>query len=337
MAKTVTMKDIADNVGVSTVTVSNALTDKGGVSDEIREKIKSAADRMGYTYNTSSKSMFANLNYTIGVILSRRFVKEDTDAFYTKLHQNIVQKLIPYNFFTQLEIVEMEEEKAEKAPNLITTNRVDGVIVLGQMEKEYLKMLKTYSIPLLYFDFEGDVTVDDSINGDGMHGVYELTNYLFDMGHKNIGFVGSITQTVNILERYLGYCKAVLEKGLFPKKEWLLEDRDANGEFCDIKLPVEMPTAFVCNCDQVAYLFVNKLQSEGYKVPGDISVVGYDNYIYSTICQPQLTTYAVDVNAMATAAAETIIMKIKNEDYMTGARTIRGNMIIRQSVAKHEL
>ncbi len=222
MAKTVTMKDIADSVGVSTVTVSNALTDKGGVSEEIREKIKSAADRMGYTYNTSSKSVYANLHYTVGVILSRRFVKEDTDAFYTKLHQNIVQKLIPLNFFTQLEIVEIEDERKSNTPNLILANRVDGIIVLGQMEKEYLKMLKTHEIPLLYFDFKGNVNEDDSVNGDGMHGVYELTNYLMDMGHRKIGFVGSVSQTANILDRYLGYSKALLEKGIFPKEEWLL-------------------------------------------------------------------------------------------------------------------
>ncbi len=95
-----------------------------------------------------------------------------------------------------------------------------------------------------------------------------------------------------------------------------------------------MPTAFFCNCDQVAYLFVNKLKNENYLVPDDISVVGYDNYIYSTICQPQLTTYAVDINTMADAAAETIVQKIKNEEYLNGARTIHGNMIIRQSVAK---
>lgn len=93
-----------------------------------------------------------------------------------------------------------------------------------------------------------------------------------------------------------------------------------------------MPTAFVCNCDEAAYILLNQLKNEGYSVPDDISVVGYDNHIYSTIANPRITTIDVDSKRMSAEAVETIIKKIRDKNYSRGRTLVTGKIILRDSV-----
>ena len=98
--------------------------------------------------------------------------------------------------------------------------------------------------------------------------------------------MGSVLSTSSIMDRYLGYVKALLRAGLPIRDDWRLEDRDDRGLFIPFTLPHEMPEAFVCNCDEVAYNLVETLKRNGYRVPQDVAVTGYDDYRYSTICSP---------------------------------------------------
>ena len=117
-----------------------------------------------------------------------------------------------------------------------------------------------------------------------------MTEHLISTGRRNIGFVGSVLSTSSIMDRYLGYVKAMLRAGLPIRDDWRLEDRDDQGKFMPFSLPHEMPDAFVCNCDAVAYNLVETLKRNGYRVPQDVAVTGYDDYRYSTLCSPQLTS-----------------------------------------------
>ena len=160
-----------------------------------------------------------------------------------------------------------------------------------------------------------------------------LTNYLINAGHRNIGFLGTITSTSSIQDRYLGYYKALLEKGIPLRSEWVIDDRGPEGtSYPHFDLPVQKPTAFVCNCDEAAYCLLNQLRSEGYVVPDDISIVGYDNHIYSTISNPRITTIDVESKRMSYEAVETIIKKIRDKNYSRGRTLVTGKLIIRDSV-----
>ena len=92
MAKQVTMKDIAKSLNISTVSVSKALSDKDGVSMEVREKIKRRAEEMGYHYSQPGRVTEPHRSYNIGILIARRFV-EDESAFYSKLYNNMIIKL----------------------------------------------------------------------------------------------------------------------------------------------------------------------------------------------------------------------------------------------------
>lgn len=329
--KSVTMKDIADRLGISTVTVSKALSDKDGVSSELREKIKGVAEEMGYRYNTLAKSVKEGRSYNIGVLVADRFIGDNGDAFYLKMYQGVVKALSRVNYYGILEIVTSEAEKKLVTPNIISDNKVDGIIILGQMSIEYVNLIKSTAMPLVLLDFYDESLDVDSIISDSFYGSYKVTNHLISQGHKKIGFVGKVFFTSSILDRYLGYYKALISNGLEVREDWVIEDRGEDGEYIDIQLPKEMPTAFVCNCDGIAYLFINKLKKLGYKVPRDISVVGFDNDIFANISVPKLTTVEVDITSMSETAVDAMIRKISGDKHAIGRKVISGKLIIRDS------
>ena len=334
--KNVTMKDIAAKLDISTVTVSKALSDKDGVSEELRQKIKIVAEELGYLYNSLVKGMKEGKSYNVGIIIADRFVRDDVDAFYLKMYQSVVKALSRVNYYGIMEIISSESEKMLSIPKIILDNKVDGVIILGQMSSEYVSVVKKSIIPLVFLDFYDEFVEVDSIISDSFYGAYILTNHLISQGHRDIGFVGNIFSTTSILDRYLGFYKALLASGIETNKEWIIKDRSDDGVFIDFDLPKQMPTAFVCNCDEIAYIFIKKLKRLGYKIPKDISVVGYDNYIFANLSSPKLTTVEVDIDVMTEAAVNTVIRKIQGDNIFLGRKVISGKLIIRDSVAKIE-
>ncbi|MDO5573841.1 MAG: substrate-binding domain-containing protein [bacterium] len=334
MAKTVKLADIAKVVGVSTVSVSKCLAGKGGVSEEMKERIKQTAEQLGYISPSIMKQNRAGGTGNIGVLLPQRFVGNNT--FYWNLYERLVNVLSGRGYYGILELISIEDEKNCIMPNMIPDRKVDGVIVLGQANNQYTAMIaENKVIPVIFLDYYMGRPEYDTVISDGFHGMYQLTNYLLEMGHTQIGFVGTILSTSSITDRYLGYLKAMMEKGLTPKPEWIIPDREeGNGALLDMTLPEELPTAFACNCDVVAYRLVNLLKARGLTVPEDISVVGYDNYFLEDATQEAITTYEVGMQRMAEICVKTLMKKICGERYYKGVQVVTGHIVYKKSVRR---
>jgi LacI family transcriptional regulator len=324
------MKDIATELGVSTVTVSKALSGKEGVSDELRTLIKHKAEEMGYRYNALGKSMREGKNYNIGILIAEQFMHEI--AFYSKIYQALIKEMMRFDYFGILEIISGHEEKKCLLPNILKNNKVDGIILLGQLHRDYIIKIDNTGIPYIFLDFVDDAFNVDTIISDNVYGSYEITKYLISKGHSEIGFIGNQLATTSITDRYLGFYKAMLEHKLSIRQEWIINDRDEEGNFIDLKLPEDLPTAFVCNCDKIAYELILLLKRMNIRVPEDVSVVGYDNYIFATLSDPQITTVEVNVEAMSEMAVDSIIRRFTNSSIESSRKIISGRIIIRDSV-----
>nr|WP_233147086.1 substrate-binding domain-containing protein [Paenibacillus selenitireducens] len=330
-SREITMRDLAEKLGVSTVTVSKALNDKEGVSDELKIKIKQMADDMGYRINNLAKSMKEGRSYNIGVIIPQRFTGE-VQSFYLRFYQEISTVLDQFQYSGILHILSEEDEVHDVLPRIYYEKKVDGFILLGQIYKNYVEDMIQTGIPIIFLDFYDNHTDIDSVVMDNFYGAYELTNHLVDQGHQEIGFIGNIFSTSSIQDRYLGYYKSLLENRLQLNPDYIIHDRDDRGTFIDIHLPEKLPSAFVCNCDQVAFRLISQLRKSGYTVPGDVSVVGFDNDIYSTVADPQLTTLEVDMHEMSKVAVKSIIAKVQNHTVSVGRVQIKGRIVYRDSV-----
>ncbi|MDO4157219.1 MAG: LacI family DNA-binding transcriptional regulator [Oscillospiraceae bacterium] len=330
MAKAVRMSDIAKRLHVSTVTVSKALAGKDGVSEDLRKKIQTLAVEMGYQ---SQKNKEENVNrYTIGIITSYRYI-EKGQSFYWALYERSLFHLSQNGHTGILEVITEEAEEKLWIPRLIQDQRIDGLIVMGNFSFEYYKMLEQTKVPFLILDAFHAELQQDCVISDGYYGMYIMTKYLIGVGHREIQFVGSIDQTSSILDRYYGYCRAMREAGISVMAEQVLPDRDVEGKiFVSLENLKRMPTAFACNCDITAYTLMKQLQALGVSIPDDVSLVGFDDFIFSDLANPPITTYAVDINLMSKRSVRQLLCRIKNPNSPIRHIVVSGTMIERKSV-----
>ncbi len=335
MAKKVKMADIAAICKVSTVTVSKALSDQKGVSEEMREKIKKLAYQMGYKQPSVIKREAPG--YNIGIIVPEQYFGK-YESFYWQMYQELATKIVQKECFSMLEVISADNEINLELPKLIKEKKVNGFILMGRPKDEYIKKLRAEStIPFVCLDFYDKTGNCDSVISDGFYGTYMLTNYLFEMGHEDIAYVGTLLYTSSITDRYFGYYKSMMEHGKSVREELVIDDRSwTNGVVGDIslKMPQKMPTAFVCNCDLTASVLIKTLGEAGYKIPKDISVVGFDNYLYPGLCDIGITTYDVDVKEMARKSINILLRKIQSDYSKLGVRIVQGHIVYKESVNK---
>lgn len=266
---------------------------------------------------------------SIGILVADRFFNEN--AFYSNLYRAVLKCAAEQDLSVLMEIVLPQAEKSCNMPSFLVNRKVDGLIFMGEISRRYLATAVQTGVPFMLLDFYDDAIAADCVLSDNTSGSYTMTEHLISTGRRNIGFVGSVLSTSSIMDRYLGYVKAMLRAGLPIRDDWRLEDRDDRGMFIPFTLPHEMPEAFVCNCDEVAYNLVETLKRNGYRVPQDVAVTGYDDYRYSTICSPQLTSYRVDLDGMAKTVVAQLRRKMAHKPAVAPTVIVPGGFVRRES------
>ncbi len=329
----VRMSDLARQLNISTVAVSKALNDQKGVSEELRSRVKALAEELGYRSPAQVRRLQGKTDYNIGVLIATHYL-ENTDSFYWKLYQEVTARAMKKDCFVLLELLSNEDAMHHRLPKLITENKADGLIIIGKPPFDYARALKdSWHKPIIYLDFYDSDISADSVLSNGFYGSFLLTQHLIERGHRHIGFVGTLCATDSINDRYLGYTKAMLEHDLPIRQEWVLPDRDLHtGMMTPIPLPSRLPTAFVCNCDFTAATLVEQLKKLGYRVPMDISVVGFDNYPPPGMKSLGVTTYSVDLYEMAHIAVRAVLKRITGDPWKQGMHITDGHLIDNGSV-----
>lgn len=335
--KKVRLSDIAEKLNISTVTVSKALADKEGVGDDLRREIKDIAEQMGYQIKKSTAGFACRTSSTgtgnIGILIPSRFFSPKV-SFYWHIFNTLSTELLNRGYYSIMELLTPEDEQAHNLPRMIKDGKVDGLIILGQTSDDYLEALNKSYHNFILFDFYSSKLPFDSVSNDNFFCSYLMTDYVISQGHKKIRFVGNFGATASISDRFMGFQKAMMEHNLPCSSEDIVNDRDESGSFIPIKLPSEknMPTAFICNCDETAENVIETLEHAGYKVPQDVSVAGFDNYLAHKKTQVELTTVFIKPEDSTKAAAELIINKITGQPYTKGRQLVSGSLIIRDSV-----
>ena len=328
----VRLSDIADRLNISTVTVSKALSNKEGVGDDLRKKIKELAEEMGYHVKKSG-DLGKIITGNIGILIPSRFFAPSS-SFYWYLFNSLSTELLNRNYYSILELLSPEDEKNGTLPHMIQDSKVDGLIILGQVSEEYLDCISVSYENFILMDFYTKANNIDGVSDDNFYCSYLLTNYVISEGHRKLRFVGNFESTTSIRDRFMGFAKALLENGIDLKKDEIINDRDENGFSIPIELPEDMPDAFICNCDETAALVIQTLIEKGYKVPDDVSVTGFDNYLAANKTPVPLTTVSIRVEDTARVASDLIINKITGQPYIHGRHLVSGTLIIRDSVKK---
>lgn len=324
--RAVTQTDIARELNISVVSVSNALNGQKGVSAELRQKILDVAEELGYE-GPLGQTLKKEPPLRIGVLISRRYLRY-TPSFYMKVYQEIVIAAREKKSMTFLEVLDLEDEESLRPPKLFLDDLVSGILVLGELSHAYTETIRNGSrVPVIFVDYYDPAEKADFIISDGYTGAYRLTKMMLEAGYRNIAFVGTIQATSSIRDRFFGYRKALMERRIAVRPEWIIPDRIAFGADIFVHLPEEMPEAFFCNCDVTAEILIDELRRKGYRVPEEIGVAGFDHFLMSEIDGIELTTYDVNIEAMAQVSVNTLMRKINQTHFIPRMRVVTGKII----------
>ena len=321
--KKVSMQDIARELGFSKMTVSKCFHDSEDIPEETKQAVFKKADEMGYEYRKRVK-------YRIAVLFSEVYF-EPNEKFYNELYKRLTEQEWRSSMKFSMIYVNMEDERNLYLNPMVLEN--DAIMLLGQFSKKFVASIVERRIPVVCLDFYYRGIEADSVISNSYQTSYELTSHLIEQGHKKICFLGNKNYTNSVNDRYMGYCKALLEENLEVDPKNRIDDRSERGILQEFALPEELPTAFVCNNDHAAYLLIRQLKQMGIKVPEDISVVGFDDVLYAEISEPPITSVHVKRKFMAEQAVS--LMKRRMETPDAGARvvTIDCSIVYRKSVA----
>jgi DNA-binding LacI/PurR family transcriptional regulator len=312
----ITILEIAKETGYSKSTVHRALTSSSRVDDTTRQNILKIAKKHKYEPNLSARCLCGAKTKILGVV-----IPDLGNSFYAKALKGIDEVAEDKGYSVLIFTSHMSEKKQKEIVRKIQNYGVEGMLISPMMENSgsLISELKNAEIP--YVGFHQTSTDDMSFVHSGSEiGAFKLTNHLISLGHRRIAHV-TIDQPADlgIAQKAEGFRRALKKNGI-QIDETLIISRSKfygfNSGYEATKELLQMPnppTAIFALCDRIAVGVVRAIKDSGLKVPGDISVGGYDNEVFSEVIDPPLTTVSSSVYEIGKSAAELLIDNIENE------------------------
>lgn len=315
----VTIKDVAKEAGVAISTVSNVLNGVDIVSEEKKQKVLAAVDKLKYVPNMNAKFLKSNKKNTIGL-----FLPSIQGDYYRMLLQAVHLQCKAEGYL--LNIFVSNENTSDEVYSMIISSGVEGAIILNEsLHDEYIGRLAHMKLPLVFIDREYGGEGMSSVTIDNIQGATLAVEYLIKQGHRRIGYIHGI-YNYDDDARFRAYLK-VLKKYNLPVDESIIlrayfEEAVAYSEMRVILLKgIEMPDAFFCANDEMAIGCVRAIRDNGHRVPDEVSVIGFDDIITASYCKPALTTIHSPVTELGTSSVSELIR------LMTAARPAIGKIM----------
>lgn len=293
--KKVSLSTIANQLGVSTVTVHKALKGQSGVSPALRDRINALADELGYERPRQASE---SLNFIH--IIQKDFLLSANEQYYTVIYYYLSRECAKIGATLHFVVHDTLSATLANLKSILHDTPINGIFIAGQIERGLLAEIAKYKLPVVCIDFFSSDYPFNYIYVDNYYAGYTLTKYLIGRGHKRICFVGDIKFSNAIADRYFGYLRAL---NRFNIGEHIHINENIERSYSALKLDFdEMPTAFICHCDRAASVLYKLLEKQGCRIPEDVSVIGFDNTEICSVLSPRLTSFGVDKEALASNA-----------------------------------
>ena len=320
-----TMKDIAEQVGVSISTVSRVLNHDNSrrISEETKHKIWQAAKQLNYRTNlaprrsatTGQRAQTQSSAKTIGCILSLPDNKYN-HPYYSPILQGIEAKLLEEGITLSF-IHTQAELKSEAVRHALLQDRPpSGIICVEGMDKATYRWLKERVPFMVGIDVaDPDIPV---ISYDRMNAARTAVQHLLNHGHRHIGFIGGagLFGQMEREKRYRGYKLACEEAGVEVRLEWTIDAAwDADRSYKEMQLLLQRkhrPTAMFCASDMMAIAAMRAVIEQGLHIPDDMAFIGIDDIEFSRYSSPPLSSIHIPKFEMGYAAAKTLLDSMHN-------------------------
>ncbi len=338
----VSIKDVARIAGVSIATVSRFINNPDQVKGSTREKVQVAISDTGYAPNTLARNFRRGKTGIVFVVLP-----SIGDPFFEGVMKGIMQVAEDMHLTVFIRETQFNTLTADEYSNMIFSKQADGIILLasvcpftaplerpeGNQQQPIVLSCESVSPELSHFP---------SVRIDNISAAKEVTDYLINLGHRDIGFIyGSHSSTLT-LDRERGYRRAMKAAKLPVVDSWVVEGgltlagaRKATRKLLNHS---QRPTAIFCANDEMAMGTLHEIKSAKLRIPEDISVVGFDDIRYAEILDPPLTTIAQPAEEIGERTMNRLYKAIEGRDIGTEPEIVPHKLVVRRStgpVATH--
>jgi len=307
------IKEIAKIANVSISTVSRVFNNKKGVSLKTHRRVLKVIEKRGYSPSAIASSLKTRLSKSIGIA-----VPDALGDFYGEIINGIelVATENGYNLIISLNHHIVQEELS--AVNFFKAKKVDGAILITTSgDDDYVDSLIKEGVKIVLLDRDPHGLRVDTVKTDNFKGGYMATEYLLDLGHRDILFIRGISYIDPSIERFNGYKKALKDKGVNRNNSFILNGNFtvdsgylAVKEYLN-KYGLNFTSIFAAN-DQMAIGAIKALHDKGISVPNNVSVIGFDDSYLSPYVIPPLTTIKQRREEMGKAAVELLLDSISS-------------------------
>lgn len=318
MENTMTLKDIADKAGVSMMTVSNVINGKHNrVSDKTIEKVNAIIKEYNYVPNLSARTLTNKTSHIIAIVLSSKSSGDMHPSVLENPYVNtmvgtIEQELFKQGYYTMIHSV----RDLEELNHFLKTWNIDGMILLYP---DFIEDLEIFSqktdCSIAVFDSYLHHKNVINVCSDDEKGLYLSTNYLIQNGHSHIAFVADYEGNPLLTKRFNGYQRALTENKISLREEYLFQYSPTyeNGIKVGGKIASSCHSisAVVTTADICAAGIIEGARLNGLQIPGDLSVIGYDNLQICQFTSPKLTSISQDIRTKALTATKMLLEKIR--------------------------
>lgn len=338
MEKKVTIQDIADSLGLSRNTVSKALNNTGVLADDTRRKILERAAEMGYRRFIYLQQDLPARNTEPGELALLSQNMPYGSHFGTYALNTFQEKISQNHYRLTMFPVREEEISALQLPLGFDKEKTAGIICMEMFQPEYIEMLSSLGIPLLFIDtaWNTDFTQTDAdfLMMENRTSLFSLTGSLIRKGLTRLAFAGDKRHCRSFFERYQGFMDAMNENQLSPCTT-LFSDTNVFSDSTlleeTVKRTLRLPEVFVCANDFTAIDLIRALRRQGVRVPEDVFVTGFDNSAESRIIEPHLTTVNIPSSKMGYIAADLLLSRIREPETPYRIMYVRTEILFRES------
>jgi DNA-binding LacI/PurR family transcriptional regulator len=328
------MKEVAALARVSASTVSHVLNGTRSVSESTRRRVLVAIDELGYRQNLLAKSLKTQRTFSIGLLIS-----DIQNPFFTSVVRGVEDVALRRGYHLFLCNTDEDPAREDEYVTELSKKRVDGLIVASAAPRHNdAERLQAGNIPFVFMDREVEGVDADAVRVDNRLGMRLIAEHLVELGHERIGMVSGPLDRASGFERYRGL-KAALAELKVDLDDTLVrfgDFRTASGRegASDLLQHSPSPTALIVANNQMTLGALLVIQEMELKIPGDISIVGFDDPEWAPLVSPPLTTLAQPTYEMGVKAAQMLLDRIGEEREDPKRRLLlKPWLIIRSSTA----
>jgi len=331
----VTIKDIAVALGMSHSTVSRALSDHAHTSAETKALVKETAQRLGYVPNDSARVMRGESGTLIGLV-----IPDIQNDFYSRIAKLLTDRFRRAGFRLMLVNTEDDPETEEAEILALAGTRPAGFIVTATAKPTARSAELLQGIPTVQLVRHSKILPGSLVAMQDQRGVCDATAHLLGLGHRRIAYIGGARDISPGRARWKGFAQAY--KGLdIPLGDEFVALGPPRPEFgyagmSQLLKLRQKPSAVMFGSSELTIGGLKAIREAGLSIPGDLSVVGYGNPVWMELLTPALTAVDLPVEAVADAAAASLLAQIEaRDDAQAGPPQVRPRLIIRESTAPY--